>query len=176
MKRILALLASAALVLAGTACSNDDNDEDNGGTPENTDSATAPTITWDSNPDFEPLELAESDNDITISVSAPEGIETLTVNVNSTFILLAMTLKGLSNPLDFIANAETISNVEELGLEVGDLYHATEATFSLATLAGYIYSMADAGTTHTFTVDVTDQKNQSTEKTITLVKPAGDEE
>ncbi len=112
MKRFLTILAAAATVaLAVTSCKED--------TPE----LEGPSIAWPSNSDFSVAEIDE-DLDATLIVTAPAGIQSLIVKVESESELFMESLTGMfgSSTLDLVNDAKVIGVLAEVAssLPTGD--------------------------------------------------------
>ncbi len=154
---------------------NGDNTEDNNGDSNgdsNNENSTAPTATWATNPDFEPMYLAE-EMAVDIVVSAPEGIASFLVGVDSATLSTILDAVGITLPMDIINDENATSLLGELGVPVGeDLVGATTVDFDISNLAPLIYALSpDALSEHVFTLIVTDKKDQKLERTITFIMP-----
>lgn len=150
----------------------DDNPDDN---PDDPHPSTAPTMTWDVNPTFAPTPIA-GEMDVEIVIYAPEGIKDFVVDVDSN--VLGETIAGLAgasytyspeNPfrMDLINDQALITALMGM-IPVGDqLKDQTHVDFSLSQLVPLIavYS-PESGSEHTFTLKVTDNKNQRLEKAV----------
>lgn len=141
--------------------------------------STAPTMTWEKNPEFAPTPIAQT-MDVEIEIDAPEGIKDFVVDVDSN--ILGETIAQLAygggqtiytysseNPLhmDLINDEKMIDALGKM-IPAGDqLKDQTHVDFSLSQLVPLInvYSPA-SGSQHTFTLKVTDNKNQRLEKAV----------
>ena len=141
--------------------------------------STAPTMTWEKNPEFAPTPIAQT-MDVEIEIDAPEGIKDFVVDVDSN--ILGETIAQLAyggdqtiytyspeNPLhmDLINDKKMIDALGKM-IPAGDqLKDKTHVDFSLSKLVPLIdvYSPA-SGSQHTFTLKVTDNKNQRLEKAV----------
>ncbi len=159
MKRFLTFLAVAAsAVLAATSC------QDNT-TPD----VAGPSISWSSNPDFEPQDITD-DMDVRISVAAPAGISSFVVTVDSDV------LEGLlqTNTIDFInPSGMTVGAVvsEILGEGVS-VQGAKELNLDLSALVPLILNATDEESEHIFRLDVTDANGKSATATCTFHRTA----
>ena len=159
MKRFLTFLAVAAsAVLAATSC------QDNT-TPD----VAGPSISWSSNPDFEPQDITD-DMDVRISVAAPAGISSFVVTVDSDV------LEGLlqTNTIDFInPSGMTVGVVvsEILGEGVS-VQGAKELNLDLSALVPLILNATDEESDHIFRLDVTDANGKSATATCTFHRTA----
>ena len=171
----------------------DDSGEDEGEDDGNGDTPVdpqpqfqAPTITWltpgntaDMSSNLT-ITADESDFDYNMSIHAPEGIKSFLVKVRSEklnpLIVSTMTnepeVEGVA-VMDMIGNSTLVTNATTmgLGLPVGDqLLDVTDPVeFRLNNLLVLIPALADNGTTHVFTLDLTDNKNQNLVKDFTFV-------
>ena len=141
--------------------------------------STAPTMTWEKNPEFAPTPIAQT-MDVEIEIDAPEGIKDFVVDVDSN--ILGETIAQLAygggqtiytyspeNPLhmDLINDEKMIDALGKM-IPAGDqLKDKTHVDFSLSKLVPLInvYSPV-SGSQHTFTLKVTDNKNQRLEKAV----------
>ena len=168
MKRFLTILAAAATVaLAVTSCKED--------TPE----FEGPSIAWPSNSDFSVAEIDE-DLDATLIVTAPAGIQSLIVKVESESKLFMESLTAMfgSSTLDLVNDAKVIGVLAEVAssLPTGDaLRDETEVNFDITSLAKMILAVAkDEDANHSFTVTITDNNGKSVSATCTFHStPAG---
>lgn len=168
MKRFLTILAAAATVaLAVTSCKED--------TPE----LEGPSIAWPSNSDFSVEEIDE-DLDATLIVTAPAGIQSLIVKVESESELFMKSLTGMfgSSTLDLVNDAKVIEVLAKVAssLPTGEaLRDETEVNFDITSLAGMILAVAkDEDANHSFTVTITDNNGKSVSATCTFHStPAG---
>ncbi len=154
----------------GNSTDPDDPDDDNSGDNGNS-SETAPTISWESNPTFAPMYLAE-EMFVDLVITAPEGIETFLVDINSDLLTGLLSDMGVNLPMDLINDTDTIGLLSMIGVSLSDLYGATTADFDISELVPMIYSLGpDALTQHVFTITVTDAKGQKLEQSITFIMP-----
>lgn len=135
--------------------------------------STAPTMTWAANPDFEKTPI-RSEMNVNITISAQEGIRDFVIDVNSAALgNVIAAMGGTSNQdgtvtMDLIGNASLVTALGNMGVPTGDnLKDQTAVEFSLSTLVPMILGYEpESGSEHTFTLKVTDNKNQSLEKAI----------
>ena len=137
--------------------------------------STAPTMTWEANPDFARMAIREG-MDVNITITAPEGIADFVIDVDSNIlgpVLASPSFGGTTNTdgtvrMDLISNATMVSVLGGMGVPTGDsLVDQKEVVFSLSSLVPMILGYGPAqGSEHTFTLKVTDNKNQSLEKAI----------
>ncbi|MCD8312540.1 MAG: DUF4493 domain-containing protein [Bacteroidales bacterium] len=151
---------------------NGGDDSGNTGNEGDDTTDTTPTATWSANPGFDPMYLA-STMDVDILVSAPEGIKTFLVGVDSATLSGTLSMLGISLPMDIIYDTNAVSLLGTLGVPVGeDLVGATSVDFDISNLAPMIYALKpSAGSEHVFTLIVTDAKDQTLEKAITFIMP-----
>ena len=156
----------------GDSGDDDDPTDDPGDDPQ---PSTVPTMTWDVNPTFAPTPIAETMN-VEIVIEAPEGIRDFVVDVDSN--VLGETIAGLAGAsytyspdtpftMDLINDEAMIAALNGM-IPVGDqLKDQVKVNFSLSQLVPLIavYS-PESGSQHTFTLKVTDKKNQSLEKAV----------
>ena len=168
MKRFLTILAAAATVaLAVTSCKED--------TPE----FEGPSIAWPSNSDFSVEEIDE-DLDATLIVTAPAGIQSLIVKVESESESFMKSLTGMfgSSTLDLVNDTKVIAVLAGVApsLPTGEaLRDETEVNFDITSLAGMILAVAgDEDANHSFTVTITDNNGKNVSATCTFHStPAG---
>lgn len=159
------LMAAVFAVFAVTSC-NEKTEE-----PE----VPAPTIEWPSNPDFDTVELT-MDVDVNLTVSAPAGIKSFIVSVESDSdmfmgILVQMTQDHSSN-MDLINDAGLISALDELtqgALPTGDsLKDKTEVNFNLSNLVSMLALFSQPGNVHSFTLNLEDNAGNTLTKTCSF--------
>lgn len=154
----------------------DDPGEDPGEDPgDDPQPSTAPTMTWDANPTFARTPI-RSEMDVNITIGASEGIADFVIDVDSSIlgpVLASSAFGGTTNAdgtvrMDLINNATMVAVLGGMGVPTGDsLANQTEVVFSLSTLVPMILGYGpESGSEHTFTLKVTDKKNQSLEKAI----------
>lgn len=133
----------------------------------------APTMIWEGNEDFAPIELQEEMN-VNITVSAPAGIKSFHVDVVSeTLSPIIQAINNGSTDMDLIGNADLAAALAGLTggtLPTGDaLLNQTEVNFNLSTLVPLILEFNPAsGTDHSFTLTLTDNADQELSKTCTF--------
>ena len=142
--------------------------------------STAPVMTWDANPDFAVTPITDPMSDVTIKIDAPEGIKDFTVKVESptvSFLTIVSSMVSSENAhvaegyviLDLINDATA---VEQLGglLPAGDAINGqTPVNFSLSQLVPLINGFEpEPGSIHTFTLSVTDTKDQTLSKPVSF--------
>ena len=150
------------------------------GDEEDPQPSTAPTMTWDANPDFAVTPITDPMSDVTIQIAAPEGIKEFTVKVESpavSFLTIVSSMVSSENAhvaegyviLDLINDATA---VEQLGgfLPAGDAINGqTTVNFSLSQLVPLIDGFGpEPGSIHTFTLSVTDTKDQTLSKPVSF--------
>ena len=146
--------------------------------PETPEVPTAPTMTWEANPSFEPTPIA-AEMSVEILIKAPEAIKDFVVEVDSN--VLGETIaqmagdsysysEGRPYQMDLINNQALIQALNGM-IPVGDqLSGKTEVLFSLSQLVPLIAVYApESGSLHTFTLKVTDTKGQSLVKPVVFV-------
>ncbi len=134
--------------------------------------STAPTITWAANPDFEEYPLSD-DMEVNITVTAPEGIAGFVIDIDSPSLSsFLLSMIGLSTSMDLINGSDSVkSTLGGLGIPVGDdLKDKTEVDLDLGGLFAMLNRLASSGTTHYFTLTVTDAAGQSAAQTLTFTK------
>ncbi len=108
MKKIFNLAVAALAAMAFVSCEKTPAVE-----PETP--AAAPKMEWDSNPSFEPVELA-SEMDVNIRVKAEAGIRTFVVKVDSP--VLSPIISGITSDhtsdMDLIGDAQLASMLDNL--------------------------------------------------------------
>ena len=146
--------------------------------PENpgTDPApsTQPTMTWEANPSFAPMNINASLN-ADLVVTAPEKVASFKVQVDSP--CLTETISGLTqdktSTMDLINDAGLIEFLADAAptLPTGNrLLGQTNINFFLTSLVKLIDLYGSApGNRHNFTLIVTDEKGQALNQTVTFV-------
>ena len=139
--------------------------------------STAPTMSWEANPEFAPTPIA-SEMDVNILINAPEKIKGFIVSVDSPVLssVIAQMVGNMSykypddGPYDMdLINDTTIMGVlGNVGVPVGEQLVGKESVlFSISTLVPLISMYpSESGTQHVFTLKVTDEKDQVLEKPI----------
>ena len=165
----------------------DDNGDDNGDEPsqggdepsEPTPSA-APYVIWEANPSFAPMNIDDQLN-ADLVIMAPKKVKTFKVIVDSE--QLSPTIAALCSyaddysegpaEMDLIGDATLVENLGGmgLGLPLGDeILGNDEVPFSLSALIPMINLYQPApGTEHKFTLQVTDEENNTLEQLIIFV-------
>lgn len=148
----------------------DEDPDDNPDTDPDDPSSTAPELVWENNPSFDPTPIS-STMDIVLLVNAPEKIAEFTVDIDSD--ILRGILNNMTFPLDLI-NDETVKGfMGSLGLPVGDqLLGQVSVEFPLSGLVPLIGQIgAPAGSEHTFTLYVKDEKGQELSRKLVFYMP-----
>lgn len=135
----------------------------------------APSLEWPANPDFDDT-LIEDGMDVNLVVKAPGKIKDFVVGVESDFLatlLPEMTTDGSMN-MDLINDEKLITMLATVAatLPTGDkLDRQTNVDFSLSSLVPLIKLGAAPASRHTFTLNVTDEYDQTLTKALTFVMP-----
>lgn len=129
----------------------------------------APTITWASNPTFSVVDITD-DLEASLTVTAPAGIKSFVVTVDSDALEAALPFIGITTTeLDLINDATVTSILGSLGLSVGDaLLNQTSVAFDITSLVQLINSVTTEDSKHSFTLDVTDNNSKSATVTCTF--------
>jgi hypothetical protein len=165
----------------------DDNGDDNGDepsqggdTPVTPTPSAAPYVVWEANPTFAPMDIDDNLNaDLVIMV--PKKAKTFKVVVDSE--QLSPTIAALCSyaddyaggtaVMDLISDATLVENLGGmgLGLPLGDeILGNDEIPFSLSALIPMInLYQPDPGTQHKFTLQVTDEEDNTLEQLIIFV-------
>ena len=149
------------------------------GDEEDPQPSTAPVMEWASNPTFETMPIS-SDMDVVINISAQEKIKAFVVKVESPSAEFLATVSAMVSPenahldenyvnLDLINDATAIAMLSSL-MPTGDaLKGQTSVDFSLSELVPMINGFSPAsGSIHTFTLNVTDEKDQTLSKPVSF--------
>ena len=149
------------------------------GDEEDPQPSTAPVMEWASNPTFETMTIS-SDMDVVINISAQEKIKAFVVKVESPSAEFLATVSAMVSPenahldenyvnLDLINDATAIAMLSSL-MPTGDaLKGQTSVDFSLSELVPMINGFSPAsGSIHTFTLSVTDEKDQTLSKPVSF--------
>ena len=131
----------------------------------------APSLTWEANPDFEKLDIVDGMN-VELTVYAPAKIKEFIVRVSDNFLpAIQMLVPGIEY-LDLINDQPTKDALGTM-LPVGDqLYGQTEVLFSLSKLVPLIASVGNPGEDYVFTLEVTDELDQTLVKDVFFYNPA----
>lgn len=131
----------------------------------------APTMTWESNPDFETQELSEQ-MDVRIDISAPAGISTFIVTVDSDALesVIGLVNNG-STEMDLInGNPALLELLSGFGVPTGaQLRNQTSVSLDLSALVPLIIQFNPSNdSNHTFTLDLTDNAGQTLSRSATF--------
>ncbi|MBO4633753.1 MAG: DUF4493 domain-containing protein [Bacteroidales bacterium] len=162
-------------VEGGDDSGDDEGGEEGGDNPPA--SSTAPTMSWESNANFDPVPITDP-MDVEIIIEAQEKIAEFVVLVDS--YILGETIAALAG-MDYTYSADTpfvmdlINNEALIGalgamIPTGDaLLNQTHVDFSLSQLVPLILVYSpESGSNHVFTLQVTDTKGQTLEKPVTF--------
>lgn len=147
---------------------------------EDTPSYAEPTMIWDGNENFDVEEL-ETEMNVKITISAPAGIKSFVVGVDSDVLNpMISAMNNGSTDMDLINGPETLlSLLQGVGIPTGEnLSGKTEVTLDLSNLVPMIISTAGnsyIGTgellpdsNHTFTLTLEDNAGNPLNKTCTF--------
>ena len=166
MKRFLTLMAMVSAIAAFSSC-NKDNGNDTGIPTGDGD----PTITWESNPNFETQEITATGMDVKISVAAPAGISSFVVTIDSD------ALEGIlqTNTIDFINPSGSTAGIVSMivGADV-TVKGATELNLDLSSLIPMILMATNEDSNHTFKLDVTDASGKTVSATAKFHRSAAE--
>lgn len=152
MKRFLTVvMAAMAIIAAVSSCQKEDKAEVLDG----------PSLVWASNPEFGPVDITD-EMDVVISVSAPAGISSFIVKIDSDVLNSAplnLTELDLVNPGDYASIADMVLGE---GIEVEG---ATSLDLDLSELVPMILLLNPAkDSDHTFTVFLEDKAGKTLEQ------------
>ena len=181
MRKTTAILLSVLAVMAMVSCDKEEtlpeNPDQGTETPENPgtdnpdDEVDGPTIAWDSNSSFGKVNIDDNLNAV-LDITAPAGIKSLTVTVDSDQLEKILTGMGITSPeLDLINDQKVIGFLSEVApsLPAGDkLLDKTEVEFDITELVKMINGVTDEESDHSFIVNVTDKNDKNDEKTCTF--------
>lgn len=185
MRKTTAILLSVLAVMAMVSCDKEEtlpeNPDQGTETPENPgtddpdDEVDGPTIAWDSNSSFGKVNIDDNLNAV-LDITAPAGIKSLTVTVDSDQLEGALTIVGITSPnLDLINDQKVIGFLSKVApsLPAGDkLLDETEVEFDITELVKMINDVTDEESDHSFIVNVTDKNDKKDEKTCTFHRVA----
>ena len=185
MRKTTAILMSVLAVMAMVSCDKEEtlpeNPDQGTETPENPgtdnpdDEVDGPTIAWDSNSSFGKVNIDDNLNAV-LDITAPAGIKSLTVTVDSDQLEHALTIAGITSPnLDLINDQKVIGFLSEVApsLPAGDkLLDETEVEFDITELVKMINGVTDEESDHSFIVNVTDKNDKNDEKKCTFHRVA----
>ena len=140
----------------------------------------APTMTWESNPDFATTEI-ETQMDVKIEISAPAGISSFVVGVNSGVLnpMISM-MTGGSTDMDLVNGPQALLEIlSAVGIPTGDdLRSATNVSLDLSNLVPMIITTAgnpmlgtgalEPDSDHVFTLNLTDAAGQNLTQVVTF--------
>ena len=140
----------------------------------------APSMTWESNPDFATTEI-ETQMDVKIEISAPAGISSFVVGVNSGVLnpMISM-FTGGSTDMDLINGPQALLEIlSAVGIPTGDdLRSATKVSLDLSNLVPMIITTAgnpalgtgalEPDSDHVFTLNLTDAAGQNLTQEVTF--------
>ncbi len=147
-------------------------------------SATAPKLVWEKNPNFDDVDLPMSMDavvSVELVINAPKTIKEFLIFVESgvlTPTIAALTAAGEAGIVDGVATMDMINDATLIGnlgetLPMGDAVNGkTSVNFSLSQLVPMINMYAvdiTPGDRHTFTLKVTDADGQVLEQPVTFV-------
>lgn len=175
---VLAVMAMVSCDKEETLPENPDQGTEtpeNPGTDNPDDEVDGPTIAWDSNSSFGKVNIDDNLNAV-LDITAPAGIKSLTVTVDSDQLEHALTIAGITSPnLDLINDQKVIGFLSEVApsLPAGDkLLDKTEVEFDITELVKMINGVTDEESDHSFIVNVTDKNDKKDEKTCTFHRVA----
>lgn len=185
MRKTTAILLSVLAVMAMVSCDKEEtlpeNPDQGTETPENPgtddpdDEVDGPTIAWDSNSSFGKVNIDDNLNAV-LDITAPAGIKSLTVTVDSDQLEGALTIVGITSlNLDLINDQKVIGFLSEVApsLPAGDkLLDETEVEFDITELVKMINDVTDEESDHSFIVNVTDKNDKKDEKKCTFHRVA----
>lgn len=162
-------MAMVSAVVAFSSCNKDNgNDTTDGGIPTGDGD---PTITWESNPNFETQEITATGMNVKISVAAPAGINSFVVTIDSD------ALEGIlqTNTIDFINPTESTAGIVSMivGADV-TVKGATEINLDLSSLIPMILMATNEDSNHTFKLDVTDANGETVTATAKFHRSAAE--
>lgn len=144
--------------------------EDGGDQPSVPDVSSAPYVEWPLNPDFEKMNI-EDGMSVELMVYAPAKIKSFIVKVSDNFLPVIHMLIPEVEYLDLINDQATKDQLGSM-LPVGDqLLGQTEVAFSLSGLVPFIADVGKQGQDYVFTLEVTDEKDQTLVKPIEFYNP-----
>lgn len=140
----------------------------------------APSMTWESNPDFATTEI-ETQMDVKIEISAPAGISSFVVGVNSGVLnpMISM-MTGGSTDMDLVNGPQALLEIlSAVGIPTGDdLRSATNVSLDLSNLVPMIITTAgnpalgtgalEPDSDHVFTLNLTDAAGQNLTQVVTF--------
>ena len=140
----------------------------------------APSMTWESNPDFATTEI-ETQMDVKIEISAPAGISSFVVGVNSGVLNPMISIfTGGSTDMDLINGPQALLEIlSAVGIPTGDdLRSATKVSLDLSNLVPMIITTAgnpalgtgalEPDSDHVFTLNLTDAAGQNLTQEVTF--------
>lgn len=168
MKKIFSALMASAAIFTMFSCSKDEPENQDPGsvTPPETTYAE-PEIIWEWNEDFSTVDI-DDNLDAVLDIKAEAGIKSVVVTVDSDELENVLSEMSLSNVLDITSDQAVIKILKGLapGLPVGDaLVGKTEVEFDITGLVSLILDVTEEDSEHSFIVKVTDNEEQTVEKT-----------
>lgn len=158
-----------------------DGGGEGGGDEGGEDTSTAPTMSWEANPDFQPT-LIQPTMSVEILIKAQETIKSFQVLVDSNVLSETIAMMAGDNQYSYapgnpyvmdLIEDEALTTVLNGIIPVKDqLYGHTEVLFSLSQLVPLVLGFSpESQSVHTFTLKVTDAIGQSLEKSIEFIAP-----
>ncbi len=140
--------------------------------PDEPEKSTAPVMEWPANPNFTTTELKSEGMDVNLVIKAPEKIKTFLVTVGSEILapVISQLTADKTPTMDLINDTNLTNGLADIAesLPTGDkLYGQTEVNFPLSDLLPLILMYnPEKGSEHSFTLTVTDFKDQKLEKKL----------
>ena len=160
MKRFLTMLMAVSAVFALNSCKEDAPVVD------------GPSVQWPSNSSFATVDITD-DLDASLTVTAPAGIKSFVVSVDSDALEGALGFIGITTTdLDLINDATVIGildGVTEGQLPTGEkLLNQTAVDFNITSLVNLIPILGEDGSEHSFTLNLFDNSGNELSKTCTF--------
>ena len=162
------MMAVSAIVSISSCQKNGpENGQENGGGQE----TAAPKIVWESNPDFETVNI-DDNLDATLSIIAPGKIKSLVVGIDSDLLEPILSAMQVPAEFDLVSNTEVgtiLDGLTQGALPTGeDLLDKEEVEFNITALVKLIAGIATETGDHSFSIKVTDGNDKSVSAVCTF--------
>ena len=131
----------------------------------------APEIVWESNPDFETVNI-DDNLDASLSIVAPGKIKNLVVGINSDLLEPILSAMQVPSEFDLVTDTQVgaiLDGLTQGSLPTGeDLLDKEEVNFNITSLVSLIAGIATETGDHSFSITVTDGNGKSVSATCTF--------
>lgn len=161
------MAASAIVSIVSCQKNGPENGPENGEGQE----TPAPEIVWESNPDFETVNI-DDNLDASLSIVAPGKIKNLVVGINSDLLEPILSEMQVPSEFDLVTDTQVgaiLDGLTQGSLPTGeDLLDKEEVNFNITSLVSLIAGIATETGDHSFSITVTDGNGKSVSATCTF--------